>query len=150
MLCGFDGPCDVPHTATAPLLFGLRGSPILESHVRLRQPPDCSASAAARWAWATSTRRLWATGNALTTGSLVSYLARDLGAQGLALGLVLADSESGRRVAAGRAGIDLSRRNGPAGLPVRSRSASYLLIVGLPAIAVVGAVDLAHPRPCRR
>ena len=26
----------------------------------------------------------WAAGNALTTGSLVSYLARDLGAQGLA------------------------------------------------------------------
>jgi MFS family permease len=33
---------------------------------------------------------LWSVGNALTTGSLVSYLARDLGAQGLGLSLVLA------------------------------------------------------------
>jgi len=33
---------------------------------------------------------LWATGNGLTTGPLVYYLARDLGAVGLTLGLVLA------------------------------------------------------------
>jgi MFS family permease len=79
---------------------------------------------------------LWAIGNALTTGSLVSYLARDLGAQGLALGLVLAIPNLAgvlRLVAPAviyRAG---TARRACLGVSL----ASYLLIVGLPAIAVL-------------
>lgn len=86
--------------------------------------------------WGHVNAALWAIGNSLTTGSLVSYLARDLGAAGLALGLVLAMPNLAgllRLVAPAviyRAGT--ARR---ACLAVSS--ASYVLIVGLPAIAAV-------------
>ena len=78
---------------------------------------------------------LWAIGNALTTGPLVSYLARDLGAQGLALGLVLAIPNLAgvlRLVAPAviyRAG---TARRACLGVSL----ASYVLILALPAIAV--------------
>ncbi len=77
---------------------------------------------------------LWAIGNALTTGSLVSYLARDLGAAGLGLSLVLAAPNLAgflrlaappiiyRLKTARRAALSLF-------------GASYLLIVGLPLLA---------------
>lgn len=77
---------------------------------------------------------LWAAGNALTTGSLVSYLARDLGAAGLGLSLVLAAPNlSGfLRLAAPaiiyRAGTARRAAIGLFGV-------SYLLIVGLPVLA---------------
>lgn len=79
---------------------------------------------------------LWAVGNALTTGALVVYLARDLGAQGLGIGLLLAVPNLAGllRLAAPaiifRAGTS---RRACLGFSL----ASYLLIVGLPAIAAL-------------
>jgi MFS family permease len=76
---------------------------------------------------------LWATGNALTTGPLISYLARDLGAAGLALGLLLAlpNLAGALRLVAPA----LIYRAGTARRAcLATYSASYLLIVGLPAI----------------
>ena len=84
--------------------------------------------------WGHANGALWALGNALSTGPLVVYLARDLGAQGLGLSLVLATPNLAgllRLVAPAvvyRAGT--ARR---ACLVIQS--ASYLLVVGLPAIA---------------
>ena len=78
---------------------------------------------------------LWAIGNSLTTGPLVSYLARDLGAQGLAIGLVLAlPNLAGVLRLAAPAVID---RAGTARRACLWTSlASYLLIVGLPGIVL--------------
>jgi MFS family permease len=77
---------------------------------------------------------LWAIGNALSTGSLVVYLASDLGAQGLGLSLVLATPNLAgllRLVAPA-----IVYRAGTARRACLTMSlASYLLIVGLPAIA---------------
>jgi MFS family permease len=79
---------------------------------------------------------LWAIGNGLTTGPLVFYLVRDMGAAGLTLGFVLAlPNLAGvlRLVAPAviyRAGT--ARR---ACLTITS--ASYLLIVGLPGIVLL-------------
>ena len=86
---------------------------------------------------------LWATGNALTTGPLVSYLARDLGAAGSGAGTATGAAESGGRGAAGGAGRHLSCRHGPASVSV-DLLASYLLIVGLPAI-VLAAPTISRP-----
>jgi MFS family permease len=77
---------------------------------------------------------LWAAGNSLTTGSLVSYLARDLGAQGLALSFVLAlpNLTGVLRLAA----PSLIARAGTARRACLALySASYVAIIGLPAIA---------------
>jgi MFS family permease len=82
---------------------------------------------------------LWSIGNGLTTGSLVSYLARDLGAQGLALSLILAaPSFAGvlRLVAPAVIYRVGTARRACLGVSL----ASYLLIVGLPAIAVLAPV----------
>ncbi len=82
---------------------------------------------------------LWAIGNALTTRSLVSYLARDLGAQGLALSLVLAAPNLAGvlRLAAPA----LIYRAGTARRACLVVSlASYVFILGLPAIAVLAPV----------
>ncbi len=84
-------------------------------------------------AWGHANGGLWAAGNSLTTGTLIVYLARDLGAQGLGVGLVLAiPSLAGlsRLVAPAiiyRAGT--ARR-----ACLQLSLASYLLIVGLPLI----------------
>lgn len=87
-------------------------------------------------AWGHVNGGLWAGGNALSTGSLVIYLASDLGAQGLGLSLVLATPNLAgllrlvapaivyRAGTARRACLTLS-------------TASYLLIVGLPVIAAL-------------
>ncbi|MEX0676440.1 MAG: hypothetical protein WD063_05160 [Pirellulales bacterium] len=79
---------------------------------------------------------LWAVGNALSTGSLVSYLARDLGAHGLGIGLVLATPNLAgllRLVAPA-----IIYRAGTARRACLSTSlAGYVLIVGLPAIAAL-------------
>jgi MFS family permease len=86
---------------------------------------------------------LWSIGNALTTGSLVSYLARDLGAQGLALSLVLAAPNFAgvlRLVAPAiiyRAG---TARRACLGISL----ASYLLLLGLPLIALM-APSISRP-----
>jgi len=83
---------------------------------------------------------LWAAGNALTTGSLVNYLARDLGAAGLGLSLILAAPNLAgllrllappiiyRLGTARRASISLF-------------SVSYLLILGLPILAGFSVVE---------
>jgi MFS family permease len=87
-------------------------------------------------AWGQVNAGLWAAGNSLTTGSLVSYLARDLGAQGLGLSLMLAmpNLAGVLRLAAPA----LIYQAGTARRACLSLSlASYLLIVGLPAIAVL-------------
>jgi MFS family permease len=87
-------------------------------------------------AWGHANGGLWAAGNSLSTGSLVIYLASDLGAQGLGLSLVLAAPNLAgllrlvapaiiyRAATARRACLILS-------------SASYLLIVGLPLVAAL-------------
>jgi MFS family permease len=79
---------------------------------------------------------LWSIGNGLTTGPLVLYLAQDLGAQGLALGLVLATPNA--------AGVlrllapAIIHRAGTAKRACLSLSlASYALIFTLPAVALV-------------
>lgn len=78
---------------------------------------------------------LWATGNALTTGPLVTYLARDLGAAGLALGLLLALPNLAGVVRL--AAPALIYRAGTARRACLAiYSASYLLIVGVPAIVL--------------
>ena len=82
---------------------------------------------------------LWSIGNGLTTGSLISYLARDLGAQGLALSLVLAAPNFAgilRLVAPSLIYRVGTARRACLGVLL----ASYLLIVGLPAIAVAAPV----------
>jgi MFS family permease len=85
-------------------------------------------------AWGHVNGAFWALGNSLSTGALVVYLARDLGAAGLGLSLVLATPNLAgllRLVAPAivyRAGT--ARR---ACLAIQS--ASYVLIAGLPAIA---------------
>ena len=85
-------------------------------------------------AWGHVNGGIWAAGNALTTGSLVVYLARDLGAAGLGLSLVLAVPNL----------AGLSRLIAPAVIYqagtarracLRYSLASYLLIVGLPLVA---------------
>ena len=78
---------------------------------------------------------LWSIGNGLTTGPLVLYLAQDLGARGLALGLVLAAPNLAGllRLAA----PTLIHRWGTAKLAcLRLSFASYLLILGLPLVAM--------------
>ena len=85
---------------------------------------------------------LWAAGNALTTGSLVSYLARDLGAQGLALSLVLAAPNLAGLLRLCAPGI-IYRAGTARRACLWLSSLSYLLIVGLPAIALAGAGDFA-------
>jgi hypothetical protein len=82
---------------------------------------------------------LWSIGNALTTGSLVSYLARDLGAQGLALSLVLAAPNlAGVLRLVARALIYRAGTARRARLAVSA--ASYVLIAGLPLIALAAPV----------
>jgi MFS family permease len=76
---------------------------------------------------------LWAIGNSLTTGPLIYYLASDLGAQGLALGLVLAvPNLAGVLRLAAPAVIYRAGTARRACLAIST--ASYLLIVGLPVI----------------
>lgn len=85
--------------------------------------------------WGHVNAALWAMGNGLTTGSLVSYLARDLGAQGLTLGVLLAAPNLAGVVRL--AAPACIQRLGTARRACLSFSlASYLLIVGLPAIAL--------------
>ena len=86
---------------------------------------------------------VWALGNALTTGSLVSYLARDLGASGLALGLVIAAPNlAGVLRLAAPAVI---YRAGTARRACLSISlASYLLLLGLPLLAAA-APEISRP-----
>lgn len=87
-------------------------------------------------AWGHVNAALWAIGNGLTTGSLVSYLARDLGAQGLALGLLLAAPNLAGIVRL--AAPACIQRLGTARRACLSFSlASYVLIVGLPVIALL-------------
>lgn len=78
----------------------------------------------------------WAAGNALTTGSLVSYLARDLGAQGLALSLVLAAPNLAGLLRLFAPGI-IYRAGTARRACLWLSSLSYALIVGLPAIALL-------------
>jgi MFS family permease len=89
-------------------------------------------------AWGHVNGGLWAAGNALTTGALVVYLARDLGAAGLGLSLVLATPNL----------AGLSRLLAPAIIYragtarracLRLLLASYVLILGLPAIATAAS-----------
>jgi MFS family permease len=93
-------------------------------------------------AWGHVNGGLWAAGNALTTGPLVSYLARDLGAAGLGLGLLLATPNlAGLVRLVAPALIDwagTARRS-----CLQTFTASYLLILGLPAIAA-WAPDLSR------
>jgi MFS family permease len=88
-------------------------------------------------AWGHVNGALWAGGNSLSTGSLVIYLASDLGAQGLGLSLVLAAPNVAgllRLVAPA-----LIYRAGTARRACLALSSiSYLLIVGLPVIAALG------------
>ncbi len=78
---------------------------------------------------------LWAIGNGLTTGPLVYYLARDLGAAGLALGLVLAVPNLAGLVRLAAPAVIY--RVGTARRACLALSlCSYLLIVGLPGIVL--------------
>ena len=86
---------------------------------------------------------LWSVGNGLTTGTLVNYLAIDLGASGLAFSLVLASPQivSALRVAA----PTLIRQIGTAKRTCLLLSlVSYLLIWGLPAIGLPNLLPRAH------
>ena len=85
---------------------------------------------------------LWAVGNGLTTGSLIIYLALDLGARGVAISWILAIP----------AAVGLLRLISPLLIYLcgTARStfllfslASYLLLFGLPAMTIPGLV----PRP---
>ncbi len=78
---------------------------------------------------------LWGIGNALTTGPLVSYLARDLGAQGLALSLVLAAPNLAGMLRLAAPAI-IYRAGSARRACLAISTASYVLIVGLPAIAL--------------
>ena len=86
---------------------------------------------------------LWSIGNGLTTGTLVNYLAIDLGASGLVFSLVLASPQivSVLRVAA----PTLIRQIGTAKRTCLLLSlVSYLLIWGLPAVGLPRLVPRAH------
>ncbi len=86
---------------------------------------------------------LWSVGNGLTTGTLVNYLALDLGARGLGLSLVLASPQivSVLRVAAPA----LIRHIGTAKRTCLLLSlVSYLLIWGLPAVGLPWLVPHDH------
>lgn len=85
---------------------------------------------------------LWAIGNALTTGTLVTYLALELGATGLALSLILAaPTVIGLLRFATPAVVD--RLGSSKRASIALFLASYVLIWGLPA---VGVPDLV-PQP---
>jgi MFS family permease len=87
---------------------------------------------------------LWSIGNGLTTGPLVIYLAQDLDAQGLALGLVLATPNLAGllRLAAPAIIYRLgTAKRACLGLSL----ASYVLIVGLPLIALAAPVMSRAP-----
>ncbi len=91
-------------------------------------------------AWGHVNGGLWAMGNALTTGSLVSYLARDLGATGLGLSLVLAAPNLAGFVRL--AAPPLIYRVGTARRAALALfGVSYLLIVGLPLVATASTVE---------
>jgi len=79
---------------------------------------------------------LWAIGNGLTTGPLVSYLAQDLQATGFALSLLFAAPTLAGllRLAAP---VVIHRAGTAKRACLLLFAASYLLILGLPAIAVV-------------
>ena len=77
---------------------------------------------------------LWAVGNALSTGALVTYLARDLGAQGAGLSLVLAAPNLAGLLRLAAPAI-IYRAGTARRACLAMSSASYLLIVALPAIA---------------
>jgi MFS family permease len=86
---------------------------------------------------------LWSIGNGLTTGTLVNYLAMDLGARGVGLSLVLASPQivSALRVAA----PTLIRQFGTAKRTCLLLSlVSYLLIWGLPAVGLPNFLPRAH------
>jgi MFS family permease len=86
---------------------------------------------------------LWSIGNGLTTGTLVNYLAIDLGAKGLGLSLVLASPQivSVLRVAA----PTLIRQFGTAKRTCLLLSlVSYLLIWGLPAVGLPNLLPRPH------
>lgn len=86
---------------------------------------------------------LWSVGNGLTTGTLVNYLAMDLGARGVGLSLVLASPQivSALRVAAPTliSQIGTAKRT-----CLLLSSVSYLLIWGLPAIGLPNFLPRAH------
>lgn len=81
---------------------------------------------------------LWSVGNGLTTGAVISYLAMDLGARGLALSLILAlPALVGLlRVAAPAviAWLATTRR-----MAIVLYTASYLLLLGVPWVAATQA-----------
>jgi MFS family permease len=79
---------------------------------------------------------LWAIGNGLTTGPLVSYLAQDLHATGFALSLLFAAPTLAGllRLAAP---VVIYRAGTAKRACLSLFSASYVLILGLPAIAIV-------------
>jgi len=77
---------------------------------------------------------IWAIGNALTTGSLISYLARDLGAQGLALSLVLAAPNLGGVLRLCAPAL-LDRAGTARRACLQISLASYLLLAALPLLA---------------
>ncbi len=79
---------------------------------------------------------LWAIGNALTTGPLVTYLARDLGATGLALGMLLALPNLAGAVRLVAPAL-IYRAGTARRACLAIYLASYLLIVGVPVIVLV-------------
>lgn len=87
---------------------------------------------------------LWSIGNGLTTGSLVTYLALDLGARGYDLGLILAWQQLvglARLVAP----TIVRRFGGPRSAFVALSLASYLLLVALPVTVAVAGQSWSLP-----
>ena len=85
---------------------------------------------------------LWAAGNGLTSGTLLVYLAQDLGAKGLGISLILAAPAIAGVLRLGApAVIRLCGSEKRACLA--AFAASYLLILGQPAMAAPGLWPLA-------
>jgi MFS family permease len=87
-------------------------------------------------AWGHVNGGLWAAGNALSTGTLVIYLARDLGAAGLGLSLVLATPNLAGLLRLAAPPL-IYRAQTARRACLAFSLASYILIVGLPMIAAL-------------
>ena len=87
--------------------------------------------------WGHVNAALWAAGTALTSGTIVLYLARDLGATGLSVSLMLAAPNVAGLLRLGAPAViywsGTARR-----CCLQMYLASYLLVLGLPVVALAG------------
>ncbi len=86
---------------------------------------------------------LWAAGNGLTSGTLLVFLAQDLGAKGLGVSLILAAPAVAGVLRLGTPAV-IRRCGSEKRASLAAFAVSYLLILGQPAMAVPGLWPWGH------